>query len=50
MVALKDFDCDYENKWCPGCGNFGILSAMKDAFVALDISPEKLLPPPWHNL
>jgi len=43
MVDIKDFDSDYENKWCPGCGNFGILSAMKNAFVALGIPPQKLL-------
>ncbi len=43
MVTLKDFDSDFENKWCPGCGNFGILSAMKDALVNLGISPDQLL-------
>ena len=43
MVAVQDFENDYENKWCPGCGNFGILSAMKEAFVGLDLPPEKLL-------
>ena len=43
MVTLKDFDSDFENKWCPGCGNFGILSAMKDALVSLGISPHQLL-------
>lgn len=37
------FDMDNENSWCPGCGNFGILSAMKDAFVKLELPPEKLL-------
>ena len=25
------FDSDVENAWCPGCGNFGILSAVKKA-------------------
>lgn len=43
MLDINDFNCDYENKWCPGCGNFGILSAMKKAFVALDLPPQKLL-------
>ncbi len=43
MTTQKDYQCDYENKWCPGCGNFGILSAMKDALVTLDIAPENLL-------
>ncbi len=43
MVTIQDFDCEYENNWCPGCGNFGILSSMKEAFAALDLPPEKLL-------
>ncbi len=43
MVTVENYECDYENKWCPGCGNFGILASMKDAFVKLDIPPEKLL-------
>ena len=43
MAAIQDYECTYENKWCPGCGNFGILSAMKEAFVALNMPPEKLL-------
>ena len=43
MVSIKDYDSDVENKWCPGCGNFGILDAMKDALLNLDVSPEKIL-------
>jgi 2-oxoglutarate ferredoxin oxidoreductase subunit beta len=29
--------------WCPGCGNFGILTALKKALVELDIEPHHLL-------
>jgi len=43
MVTIENYECKYENKWCPGCGNFGILASMKDSFVGLDIPPEKLL-------
>lgn len=43
MTSLKDFESDVEIKWCPGCGNFGILAAMKDAFVSMNLPPEKLL-------
>jgi 2-oxoglutarate ferredoxin oxidoreductase subunit beta len=43
MMTEKNFDCSFENKWCPGCGNFSILEAMKDAFVKLNLPPEKLL-------
>jgi len=43
MVTRQDYESDFENKWCPGCGNFGILSAMTDALVQLGIPPNKLL-------
>jgi len=43
MVSIENYECSYENKWCPGCGNFSILASMKDSFVRLDIPPEKLL-------
>jgi 2-oxoglutarate ferredoxin oxidoreductase subunit beta len=43
MEALKDFESQVENKWCPGCGNFGILEAMKDALVKQGISPHEVL-------
>lgn len=29
--------------WCPGCGNFGILSVLKEALAELDISPDELV-------
>ena len=43
MTDVKSYDCDYENKWCPGCGNFGILNAMKKALAAQDVPPEEIL-------
>ena len=43
MVSIKDYESSYKNHWCPGCGNFGILEAMKAALVSLKISPEQLL-------
>jgi 2-oxoglutarate/2-oxoacid ferredoxin oxidoreductase subunit beta len=43
MVDITDYHCDYENKWCPGCGNFNILEAMKNALVHLGLAPEKVL-------
>jgi len=42
MVDLKDFG-DYETAWCPGCGNFSILKAVKLALVKLGISPREVL-------
>ena len=43
MIPIEDYESTFENKWCPGCGNFGILSSLKDALSTLDIPPEKLL-------
>lgn len=43
MVTLSDYESHYENQWCPGCGNFGILQGMKKALVALDIAPHEIL-------
>ena len=43
MVSIKDYETSYKNHWCPGCGNFGILEAMKAALVSLKIPPEQLL-------
>ena len=43
MVSTDDFNSDYPNQWCPGCGNFGILDAMKSALAALNLSPNQIL-------
>jgi 2-oxoglutarate/2-oxoacid ferredoxin oxidoreductase subunit beta len=29
--------------WCPGCGNFGILTAVKEALAELELKPENLI-------
>lgn len=29
--------------WCPGCGNFGILGAMRQAFAQMDLPEEELV-------
>jgi len=42
-VKTSPFDNHKENTWCPGCGNFGILSSMKAAFEELGLAPEDLL-------
>ncbi len=31
-----------KNSWCPGCGNFPILTALKQALAELDLPPEKV--------
>ncbi len=34
---------DIDIAWCPGCGNFGILKAVKRALADLDIPPQRLV-------
>ncbi len=40
---LKIFDCPVEVTWCPGCGDFGILRALKMALANLGIAPHEAL-------
>ena len=42
MVKIADY-AGSEPAWCPGCGNFGILTALKNALVALEIEPYRVL-------
>jgi 2-oxoglutarate ferredoxin oxidoreductase subunit beta len=43
MVTAKDYESAVPIAWCPGCGNFGILSAVKQALVALGLEPHNVL-------
>jgi len=43
MVGLKDLNTPARNTWCPGCGNFGILSAFKGALVELGLEREHVV-------
>jgi 2-oxoglutarate ferredoxin oxidoreductase subunit beta len=42
MVSVKDYG-EYETAWCPGCGNFGILRAVKQALAAKGFKPSQVL-------
>lgn len=39
----KIFDSFDENSWCPGCGNFGIIEALKEALAELGLSPHDIM-------
>lgn len=40
----KDFDMGpVDMAWCPGCGDYGILNAIKQTMVELEIPPEKFV-------
>ncbi|MBI4334768.1 MAG: 2-oxoacid ferredoxin oxidoreductase [Chloroflexi bacterium] len=42
VVKLEDYAGEVP-AWCPGCGNFGILAAMKRALVEMDLKPHQVL-------
>ena len=42
-MNINDFKSNDELAWCPGCGDFGILVALKKALVALDRQPKNVL-------
>lgn len=45
MTDLKSFDVPgpVDIMWCPGCGNFPILEAVKKALAELDLKPQEVL-------
>lgn len=43
MTDMSLYKSDDPIAWCPGCGNFGILGAWKQALSEMDIKPENLL-------
>lgn len=43
MVDRRDFDTSIFPTWCPGCGNFGIWGAFKNALVELGFSPAEMM-------
>lgn len=40
--TAKDYKADIHNNWCPGCGDFGILSAIQTALAQLQIPPHRV--------
>lgn len=42
MVSVEDYGT-YETAWCPGCGNFGLLKAAKQALVDSELEPYQVL-------
>jgi len=42
-LTIKDFKSAQKSTWCPGCGDFGILSAVQMALVNAQISPWEVL-------
>lgn len=42
-LTSKDFDVWVKPTWCPGCGDYGVLSAVKHALAELGIAPHEAL-------
>jgi 2-oxoglutarate ferredoxin oxidoreductase subunit beta len=42
-LARKDFQSDQEVRWCPGCGDYGILAAIQFMLPDTGIKPEELV-------
>jgi len=42
-LARKDFQSDQEVRWCPGCGDYGILTAVQFFLPETGIRPEELV-------
>jgi len=43
MVTRKDFDSPVKPTWCTGCGNHGILNAIKMALAEQNIAPHEVI-------
>ena len=43
MSDMKLFNSDEKPTWCPGCGDFGILAALKQALAQLDLNPHEVV-------
>jgi 2-oxoglutarate ferredoxin oxidoreductase subunit beta len=43
MPSPEMYDNQVPNTWCPGCGNFALLKALKEALVDLNKSPHEIL-------
>jgi 2-oxoglutarate ferredoxin oxidoreductase subunit beta len=41
-LAAKDFKSDYKPVWCPGCGDFTVLSAITKSLAMLELRPENV--------
>jgi len=39
MAAIAEFNVKEKTQWCPGCGNFAIVGALKGALSELNIAP-----------
>lgn len=41
-ITARDYRVQHPNDWCPGCGDFGILSAVQQAVAGLNRQPHEV--------
>jgi 2-oxoglutarate ferredoxin oxidoreductase subunit beta len=41
-LTARDYRTDVHNNWCPGCGDFGIVTAIQSALAQLKIPPHRV--------
>ncbi len=41
-LTAKDYKSDVKPVWCPGCGDFGVLSSLTKVFAELKLAPENV--------
>jgi 2-oxoglutarate ferredoxin oxidoreductase subunit beta len=42
-LTVKDFKGKVDPDWCPGCGDFGVLAALKQAVADLGLHPHEVM-------
>lgn len=42
MLTVKDYTTSIKPTWCPGCGNFGIWTAVRTALAELNLPPHQV--------
>src|SRR5499427_8137788 len=42
-LTIKDMKGHTDPDWCPGCGDFGVLTALKQALVELNLNPHQVM-------
>lgn len=42
-MGVSEYKTDAWVQWCPGCGNYGVLTALREAVSELKIDPKKLV-------
>lgn len=43
QYSAKDYNSEVKPTWCPGCGDYGILAAVKQALQRLSIGPHEVV-------